>query len=555
MMLTGTNLKVRFTTVSRLAVGFSLLIAFLTEVNAAAITAKSLAYVDVAAAIALASDGDTVIIPAGNATWSKQLLTTKCLTLAGAGSGNTLITTSYSGGSTAPEKGAIRFSVSKDLPFGLRGMAITHTSVGTQTLWVEGGTGGTPSSSLPGISTQWRMTDVNLTNKDFTQSLFKNVVGVNDHCTIVTENAFVYVEHPAWNGGANGHGSWSSPVNWGGPDFLFYEDCNITYSGSSGVKYGSDAYEGGRFVVRYCTLNNAGFTSHGTETHSARGTRAGECYNNTFKNGSGTLNEWRSGTLIAHDNICTGYSQGWALRNHRNFLIKDLGAVTGVNLFDQNMALDSGGNPLGGNIAPDAATGTVSSLAVGTITDKTKGWTANQWRTNIATDPSQNAGYVYQLVNTSDPTCAPAPILDNTATSITYHLWVGTGDQNPLTFKAGQTFAIRKVYAALDQPGKGLTDAMNGYPPQPAFWPHQQLDPCYSWNNWNGTALGNGIQLDFHVEQGQLKEGRDFYNRTEKPNYKPYVYPHPLVSGQPFPTPTPPATPGAPQNLQIAPRS
>src|SRR4029077_18577400 len=46
---------------------------------------------NVAAAIANASDGDTVTVPPGTVTWSMQLTITKHITLQGAGAGQTII--------------------------------------------------------------------------------------------------------------------------------------------------------------------------------------------------------------------------------------------------------------------------------------------------------------------------------------------------------------------------------------------------------------------------------------------------------------------------------
>jgi len=52
--------------------------------HAATINAASPALLDVASAVALASDGDTVIIPAGTANWNSTLTITKGITLQGA---------------------------------------------------------------------------------------------------------------------------------------------------------------------------------------------------------------------------------------------------------------------------------------------------------------------------------------------------------------------------------------------------------------------------------------------------------------------------------------
>jgi hypothetical protein len=66
--------------------------------GAGVITAASPSYADVSAAIALANSGDTVIVPAGSATWSQQLVITKAVRIIGAGIGNTIITRGYPGG-------------------------------------------------------------------------------------------------------------------------------------------------------------------------------------------------------------------------------------------------------------------------------------------------------------------------------------------------------------------------------------------------------------------------------------------------------------------------
>jgi len=65
--------------------------------NAATIHAASCSYVDVSAAIASSEIGDTVIVPAGDCTWSSGLTITKGIFLIGAGAGVTNITCTSSG--------------------------------------------------------------------------------------------------------------------------------------------------------------------------------------------------------------------------------------------------------------------------------------------------------------------------------------------------------------------------------------------------------------------------------------------------------------------------
>jgi hypothetical protein len=77
-------------------------------------------------------------------------------------------------------------------------------------------------------------------------------------------------------------------------------------------------------------------------------------------------------------------------------------------------------------------------------------------------------------------------------------------------------------YPAIDQIGRS-TDAGPGTA--------QELDPLYEWHN-----LLNGKDADIAVSggpmvQAHIKEGRDYHDDTRRPQYEPYVYPHPLAAG------------------------
>ena len=79
-------------------------------------------------------------------------------------------------------------------------------------------------------------------------------------------------------------------------------------------------------------------------------------------------------------------------------------------------------------------------------------------------------------------------------------------------------------YPALDQIGRS-TDNGPGTP--------QQHDPLYEWDNTlNGAnadiAVSGGPEVQAHI-----KQGRDYHNDTSRPDYAPYVYPHPLLSYAP----------------------
>ena len=62
------------------------------NVSSENINAASSSKSNVEAAIASASDGDVVFVPAGNSTWSSRVTVNKAITIFGAGIGNTIIT-------------------------------------------------------------------------------------------------------------------------------------------------------------------------------------------------------------------------------------------------------------------------------------------------------------------------------------------------------------------------------------------------------------------------------------------------------------------------------
>jgi hypothetical protein len=126
----------------------------------------------------------------------------------------------------------------------------------------------------------------------------------------------------------------------------------------------------------------------------------------------------------------------------------------------------------------------------------------------------------------------------------------------------------------MDQNGRGKGDQVTGHP-QPIntiagrpLWTHEALEPCYSWNNIHSPS--NHV-YGFHTRAGQptTKLGLDYFNlgggfpANKTPaqvssTYTaalngvdyigPFVYPHPLVTGAPAPTPS--ATPKSEQHFQ-----
>jgi hypothetical protein len=122
-------------------------------------------------------------------------------------------------------------------------------------------------------------------------------------------------------------------------------------------------------------------------------------------------------------------------------------------------------------------------------------------------------------------------ILSNTVNALTYS---GSGGYGPnLSFANSDSLQIWKVDQALDQPGRVGGSLIVGRPPSPPTgWNDQATEPCYSWSN---TREG-GAHVNFSAGDTVIRQGEHYFNDTAMPEYKPYVYPHPLVSGQPMPT-------------------
>ena len=157
-----------------------------------------------------------------------------------------------------------------------------------------------------------------------------------------------------------------------------------------------------------------------------------------------------------------------------------------------------------------------------------------------------------------------AAILGNTATTITYYLL-----RRWRSRRAASVQCRRRILdpQRVDRAGSEWTrQRRSAYrQKQPRFWPNQQQETCFSWNNKNADTgqvlgFGNNVVPTQH-------EGSDYVNLGAglPANQIPaqvtaaypasvnggsaytheYTYPHPLVTGGPTPTPIPSSSPTA----------
>ena len=464
---------------------------------AGTVTSPSASQSDVQKAIISAKAGDVVQIPAGTATWSGTLSVKKAVTLRGAGAGVTIV---KDGAQKAP---LINWSLSPGV---------------SRLTGVEFQDGGR-ASTTPGILV---VTGSNTNGSSFRMDhctwqdlngypIFDTVLGVIDHCRFVItdkQHTGMFIYDSAWDDRSYGDGSWSAPTNLGSSEFLFLEDNEFINKGSA-LYAMIDAYGGARFVVRHNRIFNCNIGNHGTEsTGRVRGGRAMEVYRNTF---TGTnLNRFpggcRSGVAVFHDNSISGYWDNpvWGFGNFRGFFpFQPWGGADGTNPWDANEP-----KPFFTGAAASNNAGQTVAVA------GNPGWKVNQW-----------AGYtVRRISNLCNSKSVPfSIILSNTSDTLTY-ADTGGYPMSPLSFCAGDKLEIRKVNHALDQPGRARGSLISGdTPSRPARWNDQVTEPCYSWNN--GVAV--------IAAPPNLREREHYFNNVPMPGYKEYVYPHPLVSGNP----------------------
>ena len=259
---------------------------------------------DVNAAVTSASDGDTVVIPSGSATWTTGLSTSKGITLQGAGIDVTTITDGVQ-----KDPGLGNTVLMTFAPGSGKSLRVTGFSIYGSTQDTSNYNKGT--LDVFGTSHSVRVDNVKFYHPGTGAMIVDgDIWGVIDHCYFDDSNfkVGIQIHSENWAGGTYGDGSFQTATNLGSGQGLYIEDNTFIGNGVAGVGV-TDATEGGRFVFRYnnVTSDNAG--THGTEGQPYRGVRSFEYYNNTFTNpGSiifcGIL--IRGGTGVIWGNTFTG---------------------------------------------------------------------------------------------------------------------------------------------------------------------------------------------------------------------------------------------------------
>jgi hypothetical protein len=468
----------------------------------------SAAYSDVAAAVAAASPGDTVSVPAGSATWESVLHPSVPITILGAGSGQTIITCGSQGG-WPDALGIIKWSLQDT---GLSRISGFRFNAGTQA--ADGNNAG--MIQIEGSSSQFRF-DHNLVDQAIVSGSVTNfalrtagyVRGVIDNNTflIPTGGICLQIRHDSWGGiGSYGDNSWATAAPLGTADALFIEHNTASITDGTGLTAFLDGDTGERRVVRYNTLTDVALFAHGTATTGRpRGGRSFEIYENdlTYTQHQPSVISMGSGAGVIYNNRLVTSGGGiidygidldyWRPGRTRTYWIWGWSGET---------AIDS--------ITRSGSTATVTVNAGHGIYDSAYGNPqvrisgASQAEYNGTFTATRVSAYIFTI------TVSGTPATPATGTLILTCPWDGNTDQYG--------------YPCIDQPGRGTGDLITGDYPINGAWPNQALDPVYVWGNTkNGSALSPRA-----VASNVIVLNRDYYE-SEKSGYAAYAYPHPLT--------------------------
>jgi hypothetical protein len=530
-----------------------------------------------------AHDGDTIVLPAGTFSWTAPLKITKGITLqgqttiSGAGTANPSANDATIVKDDTPRSGPIiRTALNPSRAFRLTGITFAP---GATTVF--GSTDGAFTLRSDGASPN---ASIRLDHCHFALLYQAHIIqcngwnyGVADHNFIEARGGSVpFFLNEATYGGANntsGHGAWADYPWYGTEKFFFIEDNTIKRINAQMARTLTDTIAGGRFIVRHNYIQDCVVANHGTEGGALRGGRGCEVYNNVFNftiAGKGLqAGGLRSGTTLWHDNVLTGVEVNrlCSFQNFRETPARShpiWGIADGTSPWDAN---DTEGNGTFVEGHPpflfDSGTDTSSVNSQGAIHDSTKNWAPNQWIGYSVTNTNPNL--LHRL---------GSYIISNTSNTITYSYYRDADVDQHMIFNAGDTYAIHRVLTMMDQNGSGKCDLIVGTNPPintttgTASWAHSSREPCYSWNN---VYTPKGHVYGFHANPAQptTKINIDFFNlgggfpadTTPSAVSTKYVaalngvdytgtfiYPHPLVTAAP--TPTPSATPRSERHLQ-----
>lgn len=265
--------------------------------------AASASYADVAAAIASATAGDTVTVPAGSATWATNLAVTKALSIVGAGIGSTIITgnfiNDYPSGAEYFDKNNYLVSYEPadpeaDETFRLSGFTL-DCDLKSNGIYLLNDTYVNPIHNV-------RIDHVKVIDQypgHYPFAIYGAVFGVMDHCELSNTRTWGCNDGDFWN---------NLRFDFGSANNFYFEDNTFTLGAVRTLGYGEGS---GRYVFRHNTITLTAdmypiWDAHGN-TSGWRSTMGGEIYDNTIDADGNEFNmtDLRGGKWMVYGNTVT----------------------------------------------------------------------------------------------------------------------------------------------------------------------------------------------------------------------------------------------------------
>jgi hypothetical protein len=580
------------------SLAMSFLLGLFGRAEAGIVTARSASLADVSAAVASATDGDTVAVPAGMATWTSDLTISKAITLQGAGIGKTIILEDLS-----TDQPMLSFNTAMGKFYRLSGFEFRR---GTRTRKFGKG-----CVLVYGTTRTFRLDHCKFDSLNNRATYFRNAVcGVLDHNVFISRRSTqITIFHDAWDGKSFGDGSWATPLDWGGPNAIYIEDNDFSTDppNPTGV---IDEYAGARFVFRHNKVTNAIIASHGTgSTGRNRGVRQWEIYDNTLIAKPSTPKNaihMRGGTGVVFNNTLTGFTKFVTLHTYRYHTAFRMwggsDSTSGWDLNDPKVYASGIAGP-GSGIGPNDTGGKLVVPGAGWSTNQWVGYTIRNLDGLSNIQPVRTKGGDGKITRRSETEehsgeeaeqdeggdrpkqirrserDRPGPFFSTIVSNTADTIIARAGSQRPnKIFAPGDRFEIRRVIQGLDMIGASTGDLLSdgegrqhspdlsfpnqrnkreegtggrgtargrgmnpgraravaepreqgkkgAYPLTPK-WLNQTIEPVYVWNNTKDGVENAGVA----IANPPIKEGVHFFNNKPKPGYKPFVYPHPLVT-------------------------
>jgi hypothetical protein len=368
------------------------------SLQAATINSASCGQNDVQTAVNSASDGDTVMIPAGECSWitptsqtPSVLVHNKGITIQGAGIGQTVIhdETDLSWNETP-----FRIDITSGKPFRITGLTIIGQGVSTYDSFAV--------ISLYGSGNHFRVDHIRFDDiAGRSISISGKIYGLIDHCEFIQPNGQgVHISDD--RGSPQGSTAWEEPMSYGTADAVFIEDSLFQWgSGADGT---TDCGNGGRYVFRHNTVSGIMAGNHGMES-KPRSCMQMEIYDNTFLPSSHNVYvaiHSRGGSAVIFNNTITGnYQLDIGITNYRSCCYAGAACTPSP---DPPYGTCNGDDPLDGNTPPKSTY---------------KGWPCKD---QIGRGTSQASHPLYVWNNTKNGSAADVTVYNN---------WAGCIDPQP----------------------------------------------------------------------------------------------------------------------------